>query len=99
MHILSKLRDEYFPNDKNLQRNLINSNIIPQDFDIDETANQIFNDYIMIYEKYQEVFLNHYTSEHEIILKNKDIIINEIKRRYTEMLSICSACKTSEQNQ
>ncbi len=99
MHILSQLRDQHFQNDKNFQNCIINSNIIPQDFDIDATSEKIFNDYVMLYERYDELSLCDYSTEHEFIIKNKEIIIKEIKRRYIEMITTCNKCNTDEQNQ
>ena len=96
MHILSQLQVKHFQNNTTFNQGLKNSNIIPQDFDIEATADSIFSDYLMIYEKYQELSPDDYLSEHEFICKHKETIINEIKRRYHEMLSICSACNIDE---
>ena len=96
MHILSQLQVKHFKNNTTFNQGLKNSNIIPQDFDIEATADSIFSDYLMIYEKYQELSPDDYLSEHEFICKHKETIINEIKRRYHEMLSICSACNIDE---
>ena len=99
MHILYELYKKHFNGDKIFYRSIVNSNIIPDNFDIESTVDKMFDDYLMVYEKFQAISPEMHKSEHDFICSNKHTIVQELKRRYSEMLSICNKQGNNKQHQ
>ncbi len=85
---LSEIKNLYFKDDKDFANHLIKSNIIPKDFNAEETSKRIFDDYERIYKLYKQHFGNEYESANNFLLKSKNKIIDEFVRRYEEMQNI-----------
>ena len=88
MIILDKLREKYFKLDNDFETYLCESNIIPKDFDIEKTANQLFDDYLRIYEIYRCKIESGFEDANKYVLQNKNSIVAEIMKRYKKMVSI-----------
>ncbi len=85
---LSEIKDLYFKEDKDFSKHLIKSNIIPKDFNAQETSKQIFEDYEQIYGLYKQNFGEESEEVNNFLEKNKPLIIFEFNRRYNEMINI-----------
>ncbi len=84
---------QYFPDDKLFAEHIINSNLIPENFDISLTVIQMFEDYERLYRLYNDKISNNYASANAFINKHKQAISDEFKRRYVEMNNIENANK------
>ncbi len=93
MKQLSAIKDLYFKQDEMFAKYLVQSNIIPDDFDIEKTSQQIFADYERIYKLYEENFGDKYSSVNKFIQNNKNKLIGEFARRYNEMQEISNRNK------
>ena len=79
---------QYFPDDKLFAEHIVKSNLIPESFNIRETVNEIYNDYEKLYDLFEKNITNNFAHVNKFLKKHKHIIINELERRYIEMLDI-----------
>ncbi|MBR1987531.1 MAG: hypothetical protein IKA36_00680 [Clostridia bacterium] len=86
---LNQVKEKYFATDKLFSQYIINSSLLPYNFDKTKTALQIFADYENLYKLYcKNTTTNNYHDIHIFICSVKNIIIDEIIRRYEEMQDI-----------
>ena len=88
MKQLAQIKEKYFLDDVNFSKFLINSNIIPKNFNSQQSSNQIFDDYQRFYNLYTENFGFEYQNVHEYIMENRQIIVNNMTQRYDKMQKI-----------
>ncbi|MBE5736313.1 MAG: hypothetical protein E7356_03025 [Clostridiales bacterium] len=89
MVTMDNIRKLYFAHDKDFARAIVNSNIIPEDINVDDISKKIFDDYTLISNEYFKTN-NDFAHEHQQILAHKNDIINKLISRYNQMLSIVS---------
>lgn len=85
---MNELKNKYYKNDNIFSKYLVASNIVPLDLNIEKTAQEIFETFEYFYDTYKSNFGSDYDKVAEYSMMNKVVIINEMKRRYDEMLSI-----------
>lgn len=85
---MNNVKNLYFSTDNDFKQAIVNSYIVPQEFDPIEVSNQIYNDYLRAYELYKNNLNNDYIHAHDFIIKNKENIIEELIYRYKTMLDI-----------
>lgn len=91
--LLNEIKTLYFENDIIFNKYIILSNIIPENFDIEKTSQQIFKDYENVYKLYIKNYSQDYKALNEFLIKNKNEIINCFIERYNEFKNITLDCK------
>jgi len=93
---LSNIKQMYFPKDKNFSQYIINSYIIPEGLNFEDVSKLIFSDYKRLFELHKEKANIQFKEIHKYLLKNQNIIIEELERRYLEMYMIVKLNKTEK---
>lgn len=82
------IKQKFYPNDVNFAKHIINSSLLPDDFDVDKTCKKIFNDYENLYNLYETHCGKELNCANSFVIKNKKEIMQEIKNRYLTMQKI-----------
>lgn len=85
---LNIIKQKFYSNDTNFAKHIVNSSLLPADFDIDFTCKKIFNDYENLYNLYELHYGKDLYSANLFVINNKTKILQEIKNRYLTMQKI-----------
>ena len=85
---MSDIKNLYFPNNEDFSIHLIKSNLLPKNFNVEQTAVQILDDYEKVYKLYYQNFGDEFENINKFIISNKKSLIAEFGRRYNEMINI-----------
>lgn len=82
---LEKLRSKYYPDDELFKKYMVNSVIIPEEFDVKKESAGLFEE-LEKYFKLEED--KKYQQAYDLVCEYKQTIIKELERRFNEMIEI-----------